>query len=85
MYEICDVPDRGGIRIHAGNFAGDEKEGYITHSQGCPLMGESYGKLKNQLAVVRSGIALEKFEDAMKRESFLLEIKWISPVLQEYC
>ena len=38
VYHVKDVPFRGGILIHAGNFAGDRRKGYRTDSYGCILL-----------------------------------------------
>lgn len=74
-YEITKVPERGGIRIHGGNFAGSVPD-YISHSLGCPLLGINYGKMNGQKAVFASKMAVLKFEKLMNKEDFELEIKW---------
>lgn len=33
MWELLDIPDRSGIRVHSGNYAGVD----FTHSLGCVL------------------------------------------------
>lgn len=73
-YEIVGVPKRAGIRIHGGNFAGNEPK-YISHSLGCPLLGMSTGKINGQRAVLASQIAVQKFVKSMGAEPFLLEVR----------
>lgn len=74
-YEILGVPGRAGIRIHGGNFAGDTTKGYISHSLGCPLLGERVGRMNGQRAVFGSRSAVEKFERSMAGKDFILEVK----------
>src|SRR3990167_3173439 len=38
VYLVRDVPGRSLILIHPGNFAGDVRQGFITHSHGCILL-----------------------------------------------
>lgn len=40
-YQIMDVPGREGIRVHAGNFAGDRTRGYAADVEGCTLLGRA--------------------------------------------
>lgn len=54
VYLVLEVPDRGGILKHSGNFAGDTKKGLKTHSRGCILLGKFRGKIKGQAAVLYS-------------------------------
>lgn len=72
-YEIVNVPGRGGIRMHSGNFAGSPP--YLTHSLGCPLIGCRVGVMNKQLAILGSKIAVMMFENEMERKPFILEIK----------
>lgn len=73
-YEIVGVPGRAGIRMHGGNLAGDVDRGLVSHSLGCPLLGLDAGRLRGQLAVLRSQAAVAAFERAMGRQNFMLEI-----------
>jgi hypothetical protein len=73
-YEILGVPKRAGIRIHGGNYAGNEPD-FISHSLGCPLLGMKTGTMKGQRAVMASQIAVQRFITAMNKETFLLEIR----------
>lgn len=74
-YEITDVPGRAGIRLHAGNLAGDVRMGLVSHSLGCPLLGLDVGRLKGQLMVTRSKAAVTAFEFTMAGQSFTLEVR----------
>ncbi len=74
-YQIMNVPKRGGIRIHSGNWAGLAGK-YRTHSQGCPLLGIKLGVLKGQIAVLSSRLAVQQFETAMQRKPFLLKVTY---------
>lgn len=73
-YEIQGVPNRAGIRVHSGNFAGDKPQ-YLSHSLGCPLIGSRIGTVNGQVAVLASRSAVRKFELLMNRKNFILEIK----------
>ena len=74
MYLITDVEGRSGIRIHPGNFAGDQAKGFKSDSYGCILPGRYKGVLGNQGAVLHSRLALIDLENAMQRRPFTLEI-----------
>jgi hypothetical protein len=74
-YEILGVPGRAGIRIHGGNFAGDTSKGYISHSLGCPLLGERIGRVNGQRAVLNSRSAVARFERYLAGAAFTLEVK----------
>lgn len=75
VYHVADVPGRGNILIHSGNYAGDEARGFRTHSRGCLLPGLHLGRLGAQRAVLASRAALSEFMDAMDGASFTLEIQ----------
>lgn len=74
-YEILGVPGRAGIRIHGGNFAGDTSKGYISHSLGCPLLGERIGRINGQRAILNSRTAVARFERYLAGAPFTLEVK----------
>ncbi len=73
-YEIMNVPDRGGVRIHSGNLAGNPDE-YQTHSKGCPLLGYKRGIINGQKAILNSRLAVKAFERQMDKQTFLLEVR----------
>lgn len=60
-YEILNVKNRGGIRLHGGNYAGDVSKGYSSHSLGCPLFGRYHGS-DPQLRLYRSRDAVMEFQ-----------------------
>lgn len=68
-YEIINVPNRSGIRIHPGNF--------FFSIDGCILLGDSYGDLNHDSSadILNSTVTLKKFEDFMGRKPFILNIK----------
>ena len=52
-WEICNVPNRSAILFHSGNV--------VTHTKGCILLAQHYGKLKGDLAVLNSGDTFKQF------------------------
>ncbi|MCW8918896.1 MAG: DUF5675 family protein [Gammaproteobacteria bacterium] len=74
VYHLQDVPDRTGILIHAGNWAGNKVAGYRTHSWGCLLPALKIGRLSGQRAGLASRAALRKLHAATGRQSFILEV-----------
>jgi len=52
-FEVADVPGRNGILFHAGNT--------IEDTAGCILLGESFGKLKGDRAILNSGKTFRSF------------------------
>ncbi len=63
-WQIMDVPDRSGIRIHSGNYAGAK----LSDSLGCPLPCMQWSDINHDGVVdgVRSKEALAKLEDLLK-------------------
>lgn len=57
VFQVCDVPDRSQILIHAGNTKED------TH--GCILLGLMYGTIGTETAILSSRAALANFMTAM--------------------
>lgn len=52
-WQVQNVSGRSGILFHAGNVD--------THTEGCILLGQHYGKLYNDLAVLNSGLTFRDF------------------------
>lgn len=52
-YEITGVPGRSHILFHAGNV--------VEHTKGCVLLGQYFGKLKGDRAVLNSGVTFAQF------------------------
>lgn len=67
-YEVLNVISRDGIRLHPGNFFFDV--------EGCILMGSNFMDLNkdNQLDLVNSRATLQRFEDYMEKQAFILII-----------
>lgn len=56
-FRVKDVPGRSEILFHAGNVRGN--------TQGCILLGQSFGKLKDYRAVLNSGATFQAFMEAL--------------------
>lgn len=71
MYEITEVKDRTGIRIHSGNFSKSD-------TLGCILVGRAFKDLDSdgQVDLVLSFDTLTKLTKKMGSE-FILEIKGV--------
>lgn len=67
-YEIQNVPNRGGIRIHSAN--------YFFQLLGCVAVGDMLKdvNMDAELDVIHSGVTLAKLEEIMGKEDFELEI-----------
>lgn len=67
-YEIQNVPNRGGIRIHSANF--------FHQLLGCVAVGDSLKDINmdGELDIIHSGNTLNKFHEVMNKETFELEI-----------
>lgn len=81
-YEILNVPGRGGIRIHAANFVGDDSKvnpatgvPYHCELKGCISPGKAMGRMNKQMAVLQSGVALSELVERLNKEPFMLTIK----------
>jgi len=75
VYKVKDVPGRGAILIHVGNYAGDKAKGYKTDSDGCILLGKSLGYLGRQRAVISSRVAIREFVRKVKKYPLKLIIE----------
>ncbi len=75
MYQVDDVNERTGIRIHAANFMGDATLGFRKHLSGCIALGERMAEMGGQKALIISAPAVRKFEELMEHKPFILEIK----------
>lgn len=75
MYEVLDVPERSGIRLHSGNLGGDRTKGLITHFSGCIGLGVRQGVLSGQRAVLISAPTVSTFESLMQHKDFDLIIE----------
>ena len=80
VYEITNVPNRGNILIHSGNFAGDTDKGYRSDVLGCVELGNGYGIIeyapgKKQFGILKSKLTFNLFMQYMKDLPFYLEVK----------
>ncbi len=75
MYVLTGTAPREGIRLHAGNLAGDVRRGLKTHFLGCIGLGLGYGFIHGQRAIVRSAPAVLAFQEHMEYEPFRLDIR----------
>ena len=67
-FQIMNVKGRSHILFHKGNIMDD--------SHGCPVLGEEFGFLDGEIAVLSSGRAFSEFKDRLKFiDKFPLEIK----------
>lgn len=66
-WEITGVPDRSAILLHNGNAP-------EVDSEGCLLVGSSYGKLEGKTAVFNSVATLDKLRDILP-DTFTLTIE----------
>lgn len=81
VYWVRGVKDRSYILIHSGNYAGDTSQGKKSHVNGCILLGDKFGILGNQRAILNSRVTLRRFLNHMNRKPFILEISKISRVI----
>lgn len=68
-YEILNVPDRKGIRIHSGN--------YFFDIEGCIILGAKYGDLNHDSSadILESSKTIAEFEKYMGKKDFILTIR----------
>jgi hypothetical protein len=74
-YRLNDVPNRTGILIHAGNYAGDISKGYRSDVKGCIIIGDSFETLHNQQIVANSRESFERFKSIIGRRSFMMAVE----------
>ena len=67
-YELQDIPDRAGIRIHSAN--------YFTELRGCIALGDAHKdiNLDTKLDVIHSGNSVVKFAALLDYKDFLIHI-----------
>lgn len=75
VYHVKNVPDRTWIEVHSGNLAGDIAMGYRTHVEGCILLGQYFGRIDGQLAVLSSRPTVRGLMDALDGAPFRLLVE----------
>lgn len=75
IYGVFDVPDRQYIRLHNGNFCGDREVGLLSHVEGCILLGQAFGRIQGQQAILLSRPALSQFHAILAEQPFTLEVR----------
>ena len=65
-YELQDVPNRAGIRIHSAN--------YPDQLLGCIALGSYTANVNGKEGVFNSRDTLQKFETLLNQQDFTLEI-----------
>jgi len=60
-WEVKDVPQRSHILLHAGNR--------IKDTEGCILLGQKFGILRNERAILSSRSAVRLFKLALRNQS----------------
>lgn len=76
VWHVTGVDGRSWILIHNGNFAGDTLKGWKTHSQGCLIIGDRFGVIGNQRAVLSSRVARNRFQSiTADLQSFKLTVQ----------
>lgn len=63
--EVLNVPGRTHVRMHAGNWAGDEEQGRRSDSKACILPGLRFTVLAGQAAISGSRTALAELMAAV--------------------
>lgn len=77
-YCLAGVPDRAGIVIHSGNYAGDTSRGFKSDTEGCILLGRAcvmpgpIGGTQRAVSLSRSTVAA--FNAYMRGKPFWLTI-----------
>jgi hypothetical protein len=67
-FQIMNIPGRSNVLFHAGNI--------VDHTKGCIILGQFFGKLKGQRAVLNSGNTFKTFMQLLASENeFHLTIK----------
>jgi hypothetical protein len=68
-YEILNVPNRSGIRIHPGN--------YVKNLKGCIYLGSKFADIDNDKVddIINSGNMVRTFENFMEKKDFILLVE----------
>lgn len=75
VYHVKNVPNRTWIEIHAANLAGDVELGYRTHVEGCIALGQYFGRIDGQVAVLASRPTVRGLLEKLNGEPFRLLVE----------
>ena len=80
VYLLLNVPERDGVLIHSGTWAGDTKKGWKSHVLGCIEVGMKVvmlpiGEGKYQRGIINSRSTRDKFQQLMGGLNFKLIIE----------
>ncbi|MBF0095976.1 MAG: hypothetical protein HQM04_00180 [Magnetococcales bacterium] len=81
VLRLEDKHGRFNCLIHEGNFAGDVAMGFVSHVQGCTLVGNSFSPMDNgsgtpQLAIRNSTTTLEQLIALLDLEKYVVHYQW---------
>lgn len=74
-YRLAGTAPRSAVLIHSGNYAGDVEKGLRSHVQGCILLGQKFGKIDGQSAILISRPTVREFVAHMGGQEFELVIE----------
>ena len=60
-FQVMDVPERTSVLFHAGNV--------VEHTKGCIILGQYFGKLRGDDAVLNSGATFKKFMELISGQT----------------
>lgn len=75
IYEVKFVPGRSYILTHSGNLAGDVAKGFLSHVEGCILLGSRWGVINKQLAILNSRPTVRRFMEEQENQPFRLLVE----------
>jgi hypothetical protein len=74
-YLLLDTDPRVAIRMHPANLMGDIAKLFLAQLNGCIALGERFGWMDGQKALLLSAPAVRRFETLMQCKPFVLEIR----------
>lgn len=75
VYHLENVPHRGGVLQHIGNYTGRTDLGKRSDSHGCQLPGLAVGRSNGQRVVLASHGGLDAIHRVTGRKSYWLTIR----------
>lgn len=77
MYILENVPQRSGIRIHKGSYAGAVDKGFRTDFLGCISFGRGivYDSVNEQHILHTTAVTVAHFEEDVNHKDFTLTIR----------